>query len=60
MSPIISPSELAGHNTLGSLWIAIDGVVYDFTEFAPTHPGGLSVLLENAGKDGTKPYLAVH
>ncbi|KAH6845436.1 FMN-dependent dehydrogenase-domain-containing protein [Chaetomium sp. MPI-CAGE-AT-0009] len=60
MPPAISTSELASHNTLGSLWIAVDGVVYDFTEFAPTHPGGLSVLLEHAGKDGTEAYRAVH
>ncbi|KAK3299268.1 FMN-dependent dehydrogenase-domain-containing protein [Chaetomium fimeti] len=60
MPPAISPSELASHNTLGSLWIAVDGLVYDFTDFAPTHPGGLSVLLEHAGKDGTEAYRAVH
>ncbi|KAL2179156.1 FMN-dependent dehydrogenase-domain-containing protein [Thermothelomyces heterothallicus CBS 202.75] len=60
MSQTISPSELSSHNTLSSLWIAIDGLVYDLTEFAPTHPGGLSVLLEHAGKDGTEAYHAVH
>ncbi|KAK4103895.1 hypothetical protein N658DRAFT_504719 [Parathielavia hyrcaniae] len=60
MSRTISASELSEHNTVSSLWIAIDGGVYDFTEFAPTHPGGLAVLLQNAGKDGSSAYNAVH
>ncbi|KAK4147150.1 uncharacterized protein C8A04DRAFT_9184 [Dichotomopilus funicola] len=60
MSRSIPPSELANHNNIDSLWLAIDGVVYDLTEFAPTHPGGLSVLLDHAGGDGTEAYNAVH
>ncbi|GAB1314138.1 Cytochrome b2, mitochondrial [Madurella fahalii] len=60
MSPTIHPVELSKHNTLASLWIAVNGVVYDFTEFAPTHPGGLSVLLQYAGQDATAAYNAVH
>ncbi|KAK4033850.1 FMN-dependent dehydrogenase-domain-containing protein [Parachaetomium inaequale] len=60
MTQPIPHSELASHNTVASLWIAIDGVVYDFTEFAPTHPGGMAVLLEHAGRDGTEAYNAVH
>ncbi|KAK4153116.1 hypothetical protein C8A00DRAFT_43900 [Chaetomidium leptoderma] len=60
MLPTISPLEVSNHNTLASLWIAIDDVVYDFTEFAPTHPGGLTVLLQHAGRDGTAAYKAVH
>ncbi|KAL2141393.1 hypothetical protein VTI28DRAFT_2437 [Corynascus sepedonium] len=60
MSQTISPLELSSHNTLGSLWIAIEGQVYDLTEFAPNHPGGLSILLQHAGKDGTAAYNAVH
>ncbi|KAK4113741.1 hypothetical protein N656DRAFT_706660 [Canariomyces notabilis] len=60
MASTISPSELSKHNTLTSLWIALDGLVYDFTEFAPTHPGGVSILLQHAGRDGTAAYNAVH
>ncbi|KAL2127156.1 hypothetical protein VTI74DRAFT_11245 [Chaetomium olivicolor] len=60
MTQTITPSELSTHNTVASLWLAIDGDVYDLTEFAPTHPGGLSVLLQHAGKDATAAYNAVH
>ncbi|KXX79045.1 Cytochrome b2, mitochondrial [Madurella mycetomatis] len=60
MPPTIHPAELSEHNTLTSLWIAVDGVVYDFTEFAPTHPGGLSILLQHGGRDATAAYNAVH
>ncbi|KAK3308859.1 FMN-dependent dehydrogenase-domain-containing protein [Chaetomium strumarium] len=56
----ISPAELSQHRNMASLWIAIDGEIYDFTEFAPTHPGGVDVLLQHAGGDGTAAYNAVH
>lgn len=60
MSHTISLSALSGHNTVDSLWIAVDGEVYDLTDFAPSHPGGLAILLQHAGKDGTAAYSAVH
>ncbi|KAJ4306358.1 hypothetical protein N0V88_001158 [Collariella sp. IMI 366227] len=60
MTQTITSSELAAHTTVASLWLAIDGEVYDFTEFAPTHPGGLSAILQHAGKDATAAYNAVH
>ncbi|AEO62614.1 uncharacterized protein THITE_2106992, partial [Thermothielavioides terrestris NRRL 8126] len=60
MPPAISPAELAQHNTADSLWLAIDGEVYDFTEFAPTHPGGIDILLQYAGNDASAAYNAVH
>jgi L-lactate dehydrogenase (cytochrome) len=28
------------HNTPDDLWLAINDKVYDFTDFAPDHPGG--------------------
>jgi L-lactate dehydrogenase (cytochrome) len=43
-----------------SCWIAIHNVVYDFTEFLSTHPGGKGVLLKVAGKDGTSAFDAIH
>ncbi|KAK4238898.1 hypothetical protein C8A03DRAFT_43437 [Achaetomium macrosporum] len=60
MSPTISPTELSRHDNITSLWIAIDGEVYDFTEFAPTHPGGIDILRQHAGRDATAAYNAVH
>lgn len=57
---MVSPSELAKHTTASDLWVAIDGVVYDLTEFAPQHPGGIGILLRYAGRDATTAYNEVH
>lgn len=46
--------EVATHNKEDSLWIIVDGRVYDLTDFADLHPGGLTVLLEVAGQDATR------
>jgi len=40
MTRIISAEELSKHNRREDLWLAVGDVVYDMTEFAPTHPGG--------------------
>jgi len=43
--------EVAVHNTKESLWVILHGKVLDVTKFAPDHPGGIFVILEDAGKD---------
>lgn len=35
--------------------MAIYGKVYDVSEFS-THPGGYEILVDNSGKDATKPF----
>jgi L-lactate dehydrogenase (cytochrome) len=40
MSKEFSEEDIAAHNTPDDLWLAINDNVYDFTEFAPDHPGG--------------------
>ena len=46
------------HNTAEDCWMAIDGNVYDLSAFLSQHPGGDQVLLEVAGKDASKEFLA--
>lgn len=58
--PEISSEELATHNTEDDIWVAIDGVVYDFTEFAHEHPAGFQSIFDLAGKDGSEAFAAVH
>ncbi|KAK4645651.1 hypothetical protein QC761_203390 [Podospora bellae-mahoneyi] len=60
MSRKISPAELSQHDSPSSLWLAINGLVYDLTAFAPSHPGGLQILLQHAGQDASVPYNKVH
>ena len=32
--------EVAKHNTRGDCWIVVEGVIYDATSYAESHPGG--------------------
>ncbi|KAI9661953.1 MAG: hypothetical protein M1821_009193 [Bathelium mastoideum] len=52
----ITLEQLADHNTLESLWIAVHGQVYDLTTFSSDHPGGIEALESCAGTDGTESY----
>ena len=33
----------------GDLWIAVDGLVANLTDFATSHPGGVDLLVQHAG-----------
>lgn len=56
----VSYAELAQHNSSKSCWTAIHGKVYDVTSFLAAHPGGASLLLSVAGRDGTAMYDGAH
>eukprot|EP00934_Nitzschia_sp_Nitz4_P005122 Nitzschia sp. Nitz4//scaffold25_size161228//17957//21361//NITZ4_002415-RA/size161228-processed-gene-0.178-mRNA-1//-1//CDS//3329544541//5112//frame0 len=58
--PLITMDELSKHNTEDDIWVAVHGVVYDFTEFAHEHPAGFASIFELAGTDGTAAFAAVH
>ncbi|KXH54122.1 cytochrome b5-like Heme/Steroid binding domain-containing protein [Colletotrichum salicis] len=58
--PIITPSELATHNSITSSWAAIDGTVYDLTPFLTIHPGGPKTLLESAGTIADVRFAETH
>lgn len=53
-------SEVLTHSTAKNGWLVINGVVWDVTEFAPTHPGGVDIVVEYLGRDATKAYNEVH
>lgn len=60
MAPLIRAEDISKHNGLDNLWTVVDGTVYDLTEFAPEHPGGVDVLSKYAGRDATAAYNEVH
>ncbi|KAI9014297.1 cytochrome b2 [Hyaloraphidium curvatum] len=62
MAPLrtIAKDELEKHVTKEDLWVVLHGKVYDLTAFLPDHPGGASIILKYAGKDGTKAFDPIH
>ena len=56
----ISREELEAHQSEDDVWVAIHGLVYDFTDFAEDHPGGGESIWNVGGMDGTKNFDTVH
>lgn len=52
--------EVAARNGEDAAWIAIDGIVYDVTEFIGHHPGGREMLLLAVGRDATDLFNSYH
>ncbi|GAU93846.1 hypothetical protein RvY_05718 [Ramazzottius varieornatus] len=50
---IITKEELARHNTEADAWMAIRGKVYNISKYLDYHPGGLPILMAEAGTDAT-------
>lgn len=48
--------EVALHNSAEDIWMAIHNKVYDITKFIDEHPGGMEVLIENAGLEATYAF----
>ncbi|KAM7517105.1 hypothetical protein LguiA_006688 [Lonicera macranthoides] len=60
MEKYITAEELKKHNKREDLWIAIQGKVYNVTDWAKEHPGGDIPLLNLAGQDVTDAFIAFH
>jgi len=46
--------QVARHDTLEDCWMAIEGVVYNFTDYVPRHPAPPSVLEPWCGTEATE------
>ncbi|KAF3798811.1 Cytochrome b5 [Colletotrichum gloeosporioides] len=53
---VITESELAKHHEVHNLWVSIRGKVYDVSSYVDDHPGGVEVLKDVAGSDGTESF----
>ena len=52
--------DVAAHDSEASCWAAIDGNVYDLTEWIGRHPGGSQRILPLCGTDATAAFSAQH
>ena len=53
-------AQVALHSSRSSYWTAIDGQVYDLTQWISEHPGGQQAILGLCGKDGTAEFDYQH
>jgi len=56
----VTVEELAKHDKADDLWICVNGIVYDVTNFLEHHPGKMNPLLHYGGKDGSEGFNKVH
>ena len=45
--------EVKRHRTKESLWVIQGSDIYDVTDFAGRHPGGMEIILQHGGQDVT-------
>mmetsp|Transcript_1164 Transcript_1164/g.1626 ORF Transcript_1164/g.1626 Transcript_1164/m.1626 type:complete len:137 (+) Transcript_1164:77-487(+) len=43
--------DVKNHNAEKDTWFVVHGKVYDVSQYAKKHPGGVEIMNENAGKD---------
>ncbi|CAJ1411215.1 unnamed protein product [Effrenium voratum] len=60
ISKDIPLSEVNRHCTPEDCWVALNGKVYDLSEFMDRHPGGPTTILSWAGKDASKLFNEIH
>ena len=53
-------AQVRANNTAKSCWTAIDGYVYNLTNWISAHPGGSGAILFLCGTDGTNAFKAQH
>ncbi len=51
-------AQVSAHGNKSSCWTAIEGQVYDITNYINQHPGG-SAILRSCGVDGTRMFNGV-
>jgi hypothetical protein len=52
--------QVKANNTAAKCWSAIDGKVYDLTNWISSHPGGAGAITSLCGTDGTSAYINQH
>ena len=53
-------AQVRANNSARSCWSAIDGYVYDLTNWINSHPGGSGAILFLCGTDGSNAFKAQH
>jgi cytochrome b involved in lipid metabolism len=57
---VFSMSDVAEHNSPDDCWSAINGKVYNLTDWIDKHPGGSVIIKSLCGQDGSAGFTAQH
>ncbi|KAF4424748.1 fatty acid desaturase [Fusarium acutatum] len=58
--PFIKPETVADASRNGHLWVIIDDIIYDCTEFVHNHPGGARVIESFRGSNCSWQFWRFH
>jgi len=58
--PVVTLGEVQKHTSPNDCWLVLNGKVYDFTKFAPNHPGGEAVITQRGGQDASQLFNTFH
>lgn len=53
-------AQVGAHATAGNCWTAINGNVYNLTDWIAKHPGGAARIIAICGKDGSQSFSGKH
>uniref|UniRef100_A0A8C7HAE7 Fatty acid desaturase 2-like n=1 Tax=Oncorhynchus kisutch TaxID=8019 RepID=A0A8C7HAE7_ONCKI len=59
-SAVYTWEEVQRHCHRSDQWLVIDRKVYNITQWAKRHPGGIRVISHFAGEDATEAFVAFH
>lgn len=59
-SSLLQQSSSSTAAASATLWMAIDGIVYDVTQFVTFHPGGVKLMHQYSGIDASNGYHKHH
>lgn len=59
-SKFFSEADLKLHNEPSNLWLHINGMVLNVTDFVTHHPGGLAILQGGGGPDAKETFMQFH
>ncbi|KAG2392725.1 hypothetical protein C9374_011450 [Naegleria lovaniensis] len=54
-----SREQVSAHSSENDCWMICHGLVYDVTTYLNEHPGGVNLMMKNAGKDCTSDFEAM-
>ena len=53
---VLNSAEVAKHNVIADCWMIINNKIYNLSDYASAHPGGVQNIANYCGKEATQAY----